>query len=107
MYQVQKKTNYKTASKLVLCRKQGVGVMNNKQSFYAKVSRFLESYLTIPKDTYYYEQNGNLTRIAIKTCVNYLISGGVFSNANDMKSQAFKDFNIILPDWVFEDVKKE
>ena len=34
--------------------------MTDKQSFYAKVSRFFESYITIPKDTYYYEQNGSL-----------------------------------------------
>lgn len=81
--------------------------MNKTQSFYAKVSRFLESYLTIPKDTFFYEQNGNLTRQGIKSCVNYLISNGVFANANDMKTQAFKDFNIILPDWFFEDIRSD
>ena len=75
--------------------------MAKTQSFYAKVSRFLESYLTIPKDTYNYEQNGNLTKVAIKNCVDFLISRGVFANENDIKTQAFKDFNIILPDWVF------
>ena len=80
--------------------------MSKTQSFYAKVSRFLESYLPIPKDTYYYEQNGTLTGVGIKTCVNFLISGGVFANANDMKTQAFKDFNIILPDWFFGEVKE-
>ena len=76
--------------------------MCKTQSFYAKVSRFFESYLTIPKDTYNYEQNGNLTGIAIKNCVDFLISRGVFANENDIKTQAFKDFNIILPDWVFK-----
>ena len=81
-------------------------MMTTTQSFYAKVSRFLENYLTIPKDTYYYEQNGNLTGQGIKSCISFLIGGGVFSNANDMKTQAFKDFNIILPDWFFEDKKE-
>ena len=76
--------------------------MSKTQSFYAKVSRFFESYLTIPKDTFFYEQDGNLTEQGIKSCVNYLISNGVFANTNDMKTQAFKEFNIILPDWVFK-----
>lgn len=80
--------------------------MNDTQSFYAKVSRFLESYITIPKDSYYYEQNGNLTGQGIKTCIKFLISKGVFANANDMKIQAFKEFSIILPEWFFEDVKE-
>lgn len=80
--------------------------MTPTQSFYAKVSRFLESYVNIPQDTFFYEQNGNLTGQGIKSCVNCLIGEGVFANANDMKTQAFKDFNIILPDWVFEDIKR-
>lgn len=77
--------------------------MNEHHSFYAKVSAFYESYVNIPQNTYYYEQNGNLTKNGIKSCVNFLISSGVFANANDMKTQAFKELNIILPDWVFED----
>ncbi len=80
--------------------------MTTTQSFYAKVSRFFESYLNIPKNSFFYEQDGNLTGQGIKYCVNYLISQGVFVNANDMKTQAFKDFNIILPDWFFEDKKE-
>ena len=80
--------------------------MNDTQSFYSKVSRFLESYLKIPKDSYHYEQNGTLTGQGIKTCINFLISKGVFANANDMKTQAFKEFNIILPNWFFADVKE-
>lgn len=78
--------------------------MSKAQSFYAKVTKFFESYLTIPKDTYNYEQNGNLTEVAIKNCADFLISRGVFANENDMKTQAFKDFNIILPNWVFTGV---
>lgn len=75
--------------------------MIETQSFYSKVSRFLESYLAIPKDSYYYEQNGILTEQGIKSCINFLISKGIFANANDMKTQAFKEFNIILPEWFF------
>lgn len=80
--------------------------MSIHHSFYAKVSRFLESYVTIPKETYYYKQDGNLTGQGIKSSINFLIGRGVFSNANDMKAQALKDFNIILPDWFFEDEKR-
>ena len=80
--------------------------MKPTQSFYAKVSRFFESYVTIPKDTFFYEQNANLTRQGIKSCVKYLINNGVFANANDIKTQAFKELNIILPDWVFDYVKR-
>ena len=80
--------------------------MSIHHSFYAKVSRFLESYITIPKEPYFYKQNGNLTGQGIKSCINFLISKGVFANVNDIKTQAFKEFNIILPDWFFEDEKR-
>ncbi len=79
--------------------------MTEHQSFYDKVSAFFSSYIAIPQTTYYYEINGNLTKRGIKDCANFLISGGIFSGANDIKAQALKDFSIILPDWVFEDEK--
>lgn len=80
--------------------------MNSAKSFYAKVSRFFESYLSIPKDTYFYEENEILTRDGIKYCANFLISYAVFADPNDMKTEAFKEYKIILPDWVFEDLKR-
>ncbi len=78
----------------------------SEQSFYAKVSAFFKSYVTIPQNNYYYAQNGNLTKSGVQSCANFLISKGVFSGANDIKKQAFKEFNIILPDWVFENIKE-
>ena len=80
--------------------------MNSAQSFYEKVSRFFESYLSIPKNAYFYEQNEILTRDGIKYCANCLVYHGVFINANDMKTEALKEYHIILPDWVFEDLKR-
>lgn len=71
--------------------------MTKMQSFYAKVTKFFESYLTIPKNTFFYEQDESLTGRGIKYCANYLISNGVFLNANDMKTQAFKVFISYYP----------
>ena len=78
----------------------------SEQSFYAKVSAFFKSYVTIPQTDYYYAQNGNLTKSGIQSCASFLVYKGVFANENDIKTQAFKDFNIILPDWVFENIKE-
>lgn len=77
-------------------------MMNETKPFYAKLSRFLESYIKIPKNTYFYEQNGNLTGQGIKNCVDFLIGGGIFANKNDMKTEAFKQYSIIIPDCFFE-----
>ena len=75
--------------------------MADVKSFYAKVTAFFDGYLKIPKDTYFYEQDGILTGIGIKTCVQALINQGVFANAIDMKTEALKEYSIILPDWFF------
>lgn len=80
--------------------------MADVKLFYAKVTAFFGGYLKIPKDTYFYEQDGILTGIGIKTCVQALINQGVFANANDMKAEAFKEYSIILPDWFFEIIKE-
>ena len=78
--------------------------MKNDNSFWTKITAFFEDYLRV--DKYYYEQNGNLSPEGAQTCADYLIRMGVFVNKNDMKTEAFKRFNIILPDWVFSDVKE-
>lgn len=80
--------------------------MPKTKSFYAKVTAFFDGYLKIPKDTYFYEQDGILTGIGIKTCVQALLNHGVFSNADDMKTEALKEYSIILPDWFFEIAKE-
>ena len=80
--------------------------MVDVKPFYAKVTAFFDGYLKIPKDTYFYEQDGILTGIGIKTCVQALLNQGVFSNANDMKTEALKEYSIILPDLFFEIIKE-
>ena len=81
--------------------------MPDVKSFYAKVTAFFDGYLKIPKDDYFYELDGTLTSIGIKTCVQALLSQGVFLNVNDMKTEALKEYSIILPDWFFEIIKEE
>lgn len=39
---------------------------------------------------------------AVKEAVRLLIEENVFSSVKDMRLQALKDYNIFLPDWVFE-----
>ena len=80
--------------------------MVDVKPFYAKVTAFFDGYLKIPKDDFFYELDGTLTSIGIKTCVQALINQGVFANANDMKAEAFKEYSIILPDWFFEIIKE-
>ena len=72
--------------------------MADVKSFYAKVTAFFDGYLKIPKDTYFYEQDGILTGIGIKTCVQALLNQGVFSNANDMKTEALKHPCVASPE---------
>ena len=57
-------------------------------------------YLDIPNNLF--ASKGILTKSGIQSCSKYLIDKGVFDDKEDMKKEAFKDFNIILPDWVFD-----
>ena len=74
--------------------------MNDDRSFLTSVTAFFMTYLNIPEN--FFKSGGVLTKEGYRTCVKKLIDGGVFNDKYDMKSQAIKDFNIILPDWVFE-----
>lgn len=73
-------------------------------SFYRKVTEFFTQYLRIPEN-HYYQMHGVLTTNGAQDCAKYLIESGVFKSKEDMKTEAFKSFNIILPDWVFENKK--
>lgn len=74
--------------------------MNDDRSFLTSVTAFFMTYLNIPEN--FFKSGGVLTKEGYQACAEKLIDGGVFDDKNDMKSQAIKDFNIILPDWVFE-----
>ncbi len=71
-------------------------------SFYTSVASFFMQYLDIPETLF--ETKGILTKTGTQACAKYLIEKGVFINEKDMKTQAFEDYRIILPDWVFEGV---
>lgn len=73
--------------------------MDNK-GYFAKVTAFFNSYLAIPES--HFEQNGILSSGGMQICARYLIDLGVFEDKNDMKAEALKTFNIILPDWIFK-----
>lgn len=41
--------------------------------------------------------NGNLSRVAIAAAAEYLIENSVFSDYNDIRMQALKDYGILIP----------
>lgn len=71
-----------------------------EHSYFTSVTTFITSYVNVPDD--FYESSGILTKKAAQACVQYLIDMGVFENAEDVKKSALKEFQIILPYWIFE-----
>lgn len=69
-------------------------------SFFTSITAFFMGYTDIPDSLF--RTKGIMTQSGIQACAKYLIDKGVFTDKEDMKTQAFKDFNIILPDWVFD-----
>lgn len=69
-------------------------------SFFTSITTFFMHYLSIPQE--FYNQEGVLTKKGAQTCARYLISNGVFDDKNDMKTEALRDYNLFLPNWVFE-----
>lgn len=65
-----------------------------------KIQDFLKEYINCNPDTVYV--NGMMKNEAVKEAVRLLIEENVFSSVKDMRLQALKDYNIFLPDWVFE-----
>lgn len=78
--------------------------LNDDRSFLTSVTAFFMTYLNIPE--HLFKSGGVLTKEGYQTCANKLIDGEVFEDKCDMRLQAIKDFNIILPDWIFEYVKE-
>lgn len=65
------------------------------------VSRFFLEYVT-PTRKSGFTESGNLTFTTIRAAANLLIIEGVFKSVLEMKRQAAKDYNIILPENIFE-----
>lgn len=69
-----------------------------------KIQNFLKEYVDCGPDNFYV--NGMMKKEAVKKAVRLLIKENVFSSVKDMRLQALKDYNIFLPEWVFELVKE-
>ena len=78
--------------------------MTNTQ-YNKKMQNFFSEYIIVENPVAVYE-NGMMKNETVKEAVELLIEKNVFSSVKDMRLQALKDYNIILPDWVFEWVKE-
>lgn len=65
-----------------------------------KVSDFFLEYVKPVKSAY--TESGNLTFTAISQVTKYLIEQKVFDSKEDMREQAMRDYEIILPETIFE-----
>lgn len=74
--------------------------MMDKHSFMTVVTAFFMCYLDI--DDSLYNSFGELTESGAQICAKYLIDKCVFNDEKDMKAEALKTFDIILPHWIFE-----
>lgn len=78
--------------------------MTNTQ-YNKKMQNFFSEYIIV-KNPVAVDENGMMKKETVKEAVGLLIEKNVFSSVKDMRLQALKDYNIILPDWVFELVKE-
>lgn len=69
-------------------------------SYYSSITAFFMKYLDIPDS--FFQSHGILQKTSIQTIAKFLIDKGVFTDKQDMKTEAFKQLRIILPDWVFD-----
>ena len=70
-----------------------------------KIQNFLKEYVICSPDNFYV--NGMMKKESVKEAVRLLIEENVFSSVKNMRSQALKDYSILLPAWVFECVNEE
>lgn len=63
--------------------------------FWKRVTDFFREYIYWGENATL--SNGNLSRVAIAAAADYLIENGVFSDYNDIRIQALKDYGIIIP----------
>ena len=72
----------------------------SKHSYFTSIAAFFMGYVDIPDSLF--ASKGTLTQTGAQACAKYLIDKGVFVDKEDMKKEAFKNFSIILPDWLFD-----
>lgn len=64
------------------------------------ISEFFQEYVKFPKA--FYTECGNLTDSGIREAARLLLKNCVFDSPEDMREQAMKDYDIILPESIFE-----
>ena len=69
-------------------------------SWRQKITDFLREYLEIPEDCY--PATGILPDAFICVGLQALILNQVFTDAQDLQQQAFKDYGILIPDNMME-----
>lgn len=65
-----------------------------------KIHCFFEEYVDFDERTV--NSFGLASNDAIKEAAKLMLSAKVFLSIKSLKLQALKDYNIILPDWIFE-----
>jgi hypothetical protein len=70
-----------------------------------KIQNFFSEYIIV-KNPAAVDENGMMKKETVKEAADLLIRKNVFSSVKDMRLQALKDYNILLPTWIFEWVKE-
>ena len=63
--------------------------------FWKRVTDFFSEYVFYGENATL--KNGNLSRVAVAAAAEYLIENDVFSDYNDLRMQALKDYGILIP----------
>lgn len=71
---------------------------------YQKVSNFFEQFVNAEPQARC--SDGFLNKPAIQKAAELLIERGYFRDKTAMKKQALQQFSIILPEWVFNQIKE-
>lgn len=71
---------------------------------YQKVSYFFEQYVNAEPQARLPDNRLNIS--AIQEAAELLIERGYFRDKTAMKKQALQQFSIILPEWVFNQIKE-
>lgn len=78
--------------------------MTLSQAQAKKVTEFVKEYINI-LDTRALHKDGTLTNPALQSAVKMLVEEQVFT-VEEIKQELLRKYRVILPEWVFEGVKK-
>lgn len=80
-----------------------VGAQGADFGYNESLTCFLQEYVLFrSRDDY--NGDGTLTAQAVNNAVSVLIRSGVFTTPRDMQKQALKDYGLVLPDSLFNEV---